>query len=700
MKWNIKGKLIGILGIMLITGTLVTSIGTSLNQEEIISYKENEELKALTLNKFYNHKKETQEIIDKHKNDFTYKNVKTVLKSKGGYVKYVESLGGVFKKYINNGKPVKIQTYSELAEVADYVWGLYDIWGVDYSNGCGYQAKHQYNYDNGGASRFYPDSKNPGGRYNVNYSCYGFANKSLPGVDEMLANPDKYYAVTNCDMGVCQLFKKAGLISSNMPGPGTYPATYKSNGYTYKIIRNPKDFMPGDVILVMSNNNVNVSGIKEVPNWQKDLFHTIVVGERNDKAGTITYFDSGHKYTRKGTYRSIRALGDNKVYTSHTKWIALRYNFTEKLKDDKTPPKLTVEYGKAPTNKNVIVSIKANEKIKAVSGWTLSSDQKILKKEYSQNTKSKVTVTVEDLVGNKSSVTFTITNIDKTKPKLSVTYSNKEPTNNDVLVTIKSNEKMRAKEGWKLSADQMSLSKSYSSNATENIAVYDLAGNEATTKVEINNIDKVPPKLELNFSTTELTNKGVIVTIKSDKKIKDVPEGWTLANDGMTFSKEFSKNSKEKFEVTDIIGNKASVEFEINNIYETKLETTKYSVDEDMIIVKQIGETVEKFKENNTMTAKSIKILNKNGIEMKDTDVIGTGCKIVLDDTLTYRIVVLGDYDGDGKISVKEIAQAQKIMLQSINLDDINIRSLDFNENGRIDVSDLASICKTVMEQQ
>jgi hypothetical protein len=149
-----------------------------------------------------------------------------------------------------------------------------------------------------------------------------------------------------------------------------------------------------------------------------------------------------------------------------------------------------------------------------------------------------------------------------------------------------------------------------------------------------------------------------------------------------------------------MLGNKTKVEIEINNIYETKLETTKYTVDEDMIVVKNIGETVRDFKENNTTTAQSIKVLDTKGVEMNEDAPIGTGCKIVLDDTLIYRIVVLGDYDGDGKVAVKEVAQAQKVILQSIDLDDIYLRAFDFNENGRIDVSDLANICKIIQKQQ
>ena len=45
----------------------------------------------------------------------------------------------------------------------------------------------------------------------------------MPGVDEMLGNPNKYYAVVNCGQGVVQMLKKAGLCPKSFPDPAEYP---------------------------------------------------------------------------------------------------------------------------------------------------------------------------------------------------------------------------------------------------------------------------------------------------------------------------------------------------------------------------------------------------------------------------------------------------------------------------------------------
>lgn len=279
----------------------------------------------MSLQGFTNHKAETQKIIEAHKKDFNYNTVKSFLQSKGGYKAYVKSLGGVFAKYADfTGK---ITTTKQLEEIADYVWGLYDIWGVDYSNGCSYTySENIYKAYAKDGSQFYP-KEDPKKRFNMNYAAFSFGNgEDLPGVDEMLSNPDKYYAVVNCGQGPLQVLKKAGLCPKSFPDPAEYPAYWKSKGYNYTLIKNAKDLKVGDIIYVFKKAIANRSSITQLNNWHDGGWHVTMVGERNNLAGTITYFDSGHAYTYYGEYRSIRKIGE-KPYEWGVDWIGLRYNF-------------------------------------------------------------------------------------------------------------------------------------------------------------------------------------------------------------------------------------------------------------------------------------------------------------------------------------------------------------------------------------
>lgn len=275
---------------------------------------------------FKAHKAETQKIIEAHKKDFNYNTAKDYLAKKGGYRAYVKSLGGVFAKYIDfKGK---VTTYEQLTEIGDYVWGLYDLFGVDYSNGCSYTySENIYKAYAKDGSQYYP-TEDPKARFKMNYSAFGFSNGSdLPGVDEMFEECIKggpYYAITNCGQGVVQMLKKAGLCPRSFPDPAEYPAYWKTNGYSYKLIKNTKDLKVGDVLYFFNKKIPNRSSITELPNWADGGFHTAIVGEMTSD-GYVLY-DSGHAYTYYGEFRNFRNYSD-KPYQWAEDWIGLRFDF-------------------------------------------------------------------------------------------------------------------------------------------------------------------------------------------------------------------------------------------------------------------------------------------------------------------------------------------------------------------------------------
>ena len=275
---------------------------------------------------FKAHNSATQKIIDAHCNDFTYNNAKEVLANKGGYKAYLKSLGGVFAKYADfNGK---VKTFSELSEIGDYVWGLYDLWGVDYSNGCSYVFReNRYKAYDGAKSAYYTQEQ-PSGRFAVNYSAFSFANKNdLPTADAMFADcakGGKYYAVTNCGQGVVQMLKKAGLCPANFPDPAEYPQYWKEHGYPYTLVKNTKDLHIGDVLYFFNKPLANRATRTTLSNWESGGFHTAIVGEMTGD-GYVLY-DSGHAYTYYGQFRNFRKYSD-KPYQWAEDWIGIRFDF-------------------------------------------------------------------------------------------------------------------------------------------------------------------------------------------------------------------------------------------------------------------------------------------------------------------------------------------------------------------------------------
>ena len=231
---------------------------------------------------------------------------------------------------------------------------------------------------------------------------------------------------------------------------------------------------------------------------------------------------------------------------------------------DNTGAKVEIVYSsKNPTNKNVTATINSDEQIQEIAGWTLSSDKRVLTKEYSRNANENITI--KDLVGNETQVNIEINNIDKTVPIANVGYSTKEITKDNVTVTITSNEEVQEIEGWDLSSDKKTLTKEYSENIKETVTIKDLAENESQVNVEINNIDKIQPSVEVTYSTKEITEEKVKVAIVANEEVQNIVD-WELSTNKKILTKEYSTNTKETITVKDIAGNETQVNIEINNI--------------------------------------------------------------------------------------------------------------------------------------
>lgn len=163
---------------------------------------------------------------------------------------------------------------------------------------------------------------------------------------------------------------------------------------------------------------------------------------------------------------------------------------------------------------------------------------------------------------NPSTALIIETSLDRTPPILKTSYSTSSITNGDVTVTIKSNEKLKEVNGWTLSSDKLTLTKTYPANRTENIDVFDLAGNKSTANINITNIDKIIPtvqKTAITNSNTSHTNyanssKEINLTFKvsdnigiknidTSKMTIKVGSNVAILNKTLT---EISSNSKEK----------------------------------------------------------------------------------------------------------------------------------------------------------
>ena len=157
---------------------------------------------------------------------------------------------------------------------------------------------------------------------------------------------------------------------------------------------------------------------------------------------------------------------------------------------------------------------------------------------------------------------YNIQPMDMVDPECTVTYSNDgNPTNEDVTVTIQANEQLQPVEGWTLSDDGMSLTKTYSDNTSETVTVKDLTGNAIEVPVNVTGIDKEGATVKVKNETTE---DGVLVTIETSESIQ-TPDGWTKVSD-TKYTKLYTENTSEDIIVYDLAGNATKAHVTVSSI--------------------------------------------------------------------------------------------------------------------------------------
>ena len=79
------------------------------------------------------------------------------------------------------------------------------------------------------------------------------------------------------------------------------------------------------------------------------------------------------------------------------------------------------------------------------------------------------------------------------------------------------------------------------------------------------NIDRTPPKLNIEYSNKEPTAKGIEAKIIANEKIQEV-NGWELQEDGKTLIKIYEENINETIIVKDLAGNESIADILVTNI--------------------------------------------------------------------------------------------------------------------------------------
>lgn len=235
---------------------------------------------------------ETESIVQAHKADFDCTNYEARLKAAGGYRAYVKSLGGVFRKYLDYTG--KVETVSVFHEICEYVWGLFSIYGFDYSNG------QKYVRWSGGSPFYVGGAKG---------KCNGGKIDDLCG----LASKSK---TTCCNWAIDTLLKKMGWL----PNGAQQYCTQAGFG---ELVTKKSDLRPGDIVHFFKDQN-GVFDPSDTSTYRHSGWHHVVIVYDVTDTGIIVA-DGGSRLQHNGgkwLYEVPKAgNGFGGTYGTSDKWL-------------------------------------------------------------------------------------------------------------------------------------------------------------------------------------------------------------------------------------------------------------------------------------------------------------------------------------------------------------------------------------------
>ena len=140
------------------------------------------------------------------------------------------------------------------------------------------------------------------------------------------------------------------------------------------------------------------------------------------------------------------------------------------------------------------------------------------------------------------------------------------------------------------------------------------------------------------------------------------------------------------------------------------LSTEKYKIGEnnienyengDKYISRITKETKLKDYINNLKTNGEITVTKEDGTKLTEDEYVGTGMKLTVtkdEEKIELKIAVLGDLNGDGKVTATDLSTMNQTILKTTNLENEYKLAADLDENNKITATDLSTLNKMLLK--
>ncbi len=246
----------------------------------------------------------------------------------------------------------------------------------------------------------------------------------------------------------------------------------------------------------------------------------ITVLKPSDGSDSYVFDDNG-----EFTFEFIDKAGNIGTATANVHWI------------DKEAPTATLKYSTTnPTNGEVTVTLEnISEEV------TIKTEDGKTSHTFTDN--GTYDFVLVDKAGNETVITAEVNWIKKEGPKVQVEYDVTELTNGSVTATLTG-----LAEGDKVIGNCGDTHYTFTNNGSYTFVVEDEAGNRVEVEATVDWIDKEAPTADIVYSTTELTNRDVTVTVEGLQEDEEIVNHYSN-------SYTFTKNGEFEFIVRDRAGN-------------------------------------------------------------------------------------------------------------------------------------------------
>ena len=127
-----------------------------------------------------------------------------------------------------------------------------------------------------------------------------------------------------------------------------------------------------------------------------------------------------------------------------------------------------------------------------------------------------------------------------------------------------------------------------------------------------------------------------------------------------------------------------------------KILSNKYKILQGEILNIIPNTTVEQFKKNvtleNVTTDPQMVFTDTDGKILQENDIVKTGTKLKVGNTLKYDLIVKGDIDGDGQVSINDVAKLKLHLISIQLLQGIELKAANIDDDKEISINDVAQL--------